>query len=453
MIVSNYEFLQNELYDVVRLFGALENVSHTLEYENGVYRNLFSVGEERFSSTDSFLPANELEFKRYAKRFSKLALYRFFSAKYGKMPWGALTGIRPTKLAYAELAAGRAFEPLFEQMDVSKDNIRIISEVLGTQKPIYEANKGGLDLFVGIPFCPSKCAYCSFITADIRYTEKYLDDYLTALERELDGAKDFLKNVKSVYVGGGTPLVLNEERLERLLSMIEKYHLEGEYTVEAGRPDVFTEKKLDLLEKYGVTRICINAQSFHDSTLEAIGRKHTAKQVLEAFELAKKYPFSVNLDLIAGLADETAEEFAYSLEQAVSCNPDNITVHTLCLKKGAKLKEQTQRLEGGVIGDMIAKSREVLSDAGYAPYYLYRQKLMAGNWENVGWTKEGKACVYNVDVMEEITDNLAVGANAISKKLFGEGRIERYASPKDIPSYIGKIDEIIRKKRELFISI
>lgn len=450
MIKSNYAFLENELFDVVRLFGAECDITHTLTYENGVYHNEFVVGEENFSSTDHFLPDGELEFKRYAKRFAKLALYRHLATRYGKMPWGALTGIRPTKLAYTELAQGRDFEPLFEEMDVDEDNIRIISEVLASQKEVYEANQGGLDLFVGIPFCPTKCAYCSFITADIRYTEKYLDDYLTALEKEMDGAKEFFKNVKSVYVGGGTPLVLNEERLERLLKIIQKYDLKGEYTVEAGRPDVFTKEKLDLLEQYGVTRICINAQSFLDTTLEAIGRKHTARQVRDAFELAKNYSFSVNLDLIAGLADENAEDFAYSLEQAIACDPDNITVHTLCLKKGAKLKEQTDRLEGGVIGDMIAKSRELLPKAGYAPYYLYRQKMMAGNWENVGWTKKGKSCVYNIDVMEEITDNLAVGANAISKKLFGHGRIERYASPKDIPTYIAKIDEIIEKKGELF---
>ena len=450
MIASNYPFLTNELYDVVRLFGAEVEVEHALSYENGVFSNSFSVNGERFSSEDVHVCKDELSFKRYAKRFSKLALYRHLAKLYGEMPWGALTGIRPTKLAYAERKEGRAFEPLFRQMGVREDNIALIAEILSHQRAIYEGNKGGLDLFIGIPFCPTKCAYCSFITADIRYTERYLDDYLTVLEKELAGAKHLLKDVKSVYIGGGTPLVLDEKRLERLLKAVKDCSLSGEYTVEAGRPDVFTRGKLDLLKDYGVNRICINAQSFLDETLVKIGRRHTAKDVFDAFELAKGYPFSVNLDLIAGLEGEDEGDFAHSLKSAIACNPDNVTVHTLCLKKGAKLKEETDRLDGSVIDSMIALSRAYLSEAGYAPYYLYRQKMMAGNRENVGWTKPGKACVYNVDVMEEITDNLAVGANAISKKLCGGGRIERYASPKDIPTYLAKIDEIIAEKDKLF---
>ena len=450
MIGSNYPFLTNELYDVVRLFGRDAEVEHVLLYEDGVFHNSFVVDGQRFSVDDELQCEGELSFKRYAKRYAKLALYRHLSRTYGEMPWGALTGIRPTKLAYTERREGRAFEPLFRQMGVREDNIALVREILSRQKEIYENNQGGLDLFVGIPFCPTKCAYCSFITADIRYTEKYLDDYLTVLEKELAGARHLMKNVKSVYVGGGTPFVLDERRLERLLKAIAECSLSGEYTVEAGRPDVFTRGKLDLLRDYGVNRICINAQTFSDETLVKIGRKHTANDVFDAFELASGYPFDVNLDLIAGLEGEDERDFARSLQSAIACNPDNITVHTLCLKKGAKLKEETDRLEGDVIDEMIACSRELLPKAGYAPYYLYRQKLMAGNRENVGWTKIGKACVYNVDVMEEITDNLAVGANAISKKLCDGGRIERYASPKDIPTYLAKIEEIIEKKDALF---
>ncbi len=229
------------------------------------------------------------------------------------------------------------------------------------------------------------------------------------------------------------------------------YDGKAEYTVEAGRPDVFTEEKLKTAKDYGVTRICVNPQSFNDQTLKAIGRKHTAAQTLKAYEAAKKFGFDINLDLIAGLADETPEDFEKSLSTAISLNPANVTVHTLSLKSGAKLKENVSRLEGRGISEMIAVSREMLTAAGYEPYYLYRQKYQAGGFENVGWTKRGKACVYNIDVMEEISDNVAVGANAISKRYFGdEDRIERYATPKDIPTYIAKTDKTIADRLDLF---
>ena len=222
--------------------------------------------------------------------------------------------------------------------------------------------------------------------------------------------------------------------------------------MEAGRPDVFTAEKLEVCKRYGVTRICINAQSFSDATLARIGRKHTAADVVAAFGLARPYGFAINCDLIAGLTGESFEEFCQSVDTAIALAPENITVHTLCLKKGARLKEETARLEEGDLSRMIAYSRAALTKAGYEPYYLYRQKYMAGAHENVGWTKPGHACVYNVDVMEEIADNLAVGANAVSKKLFAGGtRIERHGSPKDIPTYLNKADRLIAEREALFL--
>lgn len=278
-------------------------------------------------------------------------------------------------------------------------------------------------------------------------------EYLDCLSRELEGAKPLIKNLRSVYVGGGTPFVLEAEELEKVFRMIAPLRTNGcEYTVEAGRADVFTTEKLDLCKRYGVTRICINAQSFCDKTLERIGRKHTGGDVVRAFEMAKPYGFTVNCDLIAGLTGESAEEFSESVDEAIALRPENITVHTLCLKKGAKLKEETAALKDEGLAEMIACSREKLTQAGYEPYYLYRQKYMAGAHENVGWTKKGFASVYNIDVMEETTDNLAVGANAISKRVVteGNGKIVRVASPKDIPSYLNKTDTLIEEKNRLF---
>jgi len=337
-------------------------------------------------------------------------------------------------------------------MRVKEENIALVEEVLRAQEGIYEKKDGNTDFFVSIPFCPTKCSYCSFITAPIDKTRGFLPDYLDCLEREIFAAAPLTGNLRSVYIGGGTPLVLESEALERVLKAVERVRTNGcEYTVEAGRPDVFTEEKLRLLKEYGVTRICVNPQSFSDKTLERIGRRHTAAELYRAFDMAAKFGFDVNADLIAGLTDETYEEFVFSVNEAVRTGAANITVHCLSLKSGAKLKEECSYLENPLVSDMVAASREILRTAGYVPYYMYRQKYQTGNNENVGWTKAGKACVYNIDIMEETADNLAVGANAVSKRVYNlQNRIERFASQKDLKTYIGKIDEIIARKNKFF---
>ena len=457
MLTTNCAFLENELLDAARLFkDRPQSIVHAFRYEEGVFFNDFTVDGESFAFQDRGQVRGELLFKRLERRFAKLRLYEILSKKYGKtMPWGALTGIRPTKLAYTEIEQGNDYLALFEQMHVSEENIRLVEQVIQTQKGIYEKKDGNTDLFVSLPFCPTKCAYCSFITAPIEKTRAFLPAYLDCLERELQGAADSVGNLRSVYIGGGTPFALDLPDLERVLKatalILEKYNPNAEYTVEAGRPDVFSEDKLRLLKDYKVTRICINPQTFSDETLQKIGRKHTVADFYKAYDLSAKYGFLVNIDLIAGLADERVDEFEQGVRKAVETGADNITVHCLSLKSGAKLKEETAYIENESISAMIASSRAILSSAGYMPYYMYRQKYQAGNNENVGWTKPNKACVYNIDVMEETADNLAVGANAISKRVYtDEGRIERLASAKDLRTYIENIDGFIAKKRKFF---
>lgn len=457
MFTTDCKFLENELLDVVRLFKRRpQSITHSFAFEGGVFSNAFVIDGLEYSYQDRGQICDELEFKRLERRFAKLRLYGILSDLYGEnMPWGALTGIRPTKLAYGEIEKGRDFHELFRLMRVKEENIRLVAEILKTQEGIYEKKDGNTDLFVSIPFCPTKCAYCSFITAPIDKTRHFLPTYLDCLNKELQVAKESVGNLRSVYIGGGTPFALDALDLKKVLDGINPIfkglNPNAEYTVEAGRPDVFTEEKLALLKDYGVTRICINPQSFSDETLQKIGRKHTEKDIYRAFEMSEKYDFDINVDLIAGLADERVETFVKSVEKAVETGADNITVHCLSLKSGAKLKEETDYLENDFISDMVASSREILSKNGYAPYYMYRQKYQVGNNENVGWTKKGKACVYNIDIMEETADNLAVGANAVSKRVFnGKGLITRFASQKDLPTYIAHVDDIIMKKREFF---
>ncbi len=454
---TDCNFLENELLDVVRLFKRRpETLTHAFRYQEGVFVNDFAIDGSAYSFEDGGQVCDELQFKRLERRFAKLRLYQILSDLYGeKMPWGALTGIRPTKLAYREIEEGRDFQPLFQQMRVREDNIRLVRDILDTQKGIYEKGDDNFDVFVSLPFCPTKCAYCSFITAPIDKTRHFLPAYLDCLDKELASAKESVRTLRSLYIGGGTPFALDEPDLAHVLKGVyaafqtDNPHVE--YTVEAGRPDVFTEEKLRLCKDYGVTRICINPQSFSNETLVKIGRKHTEADVYRAFEMAEKYGFIVNVDLIAGLTDETPELFTQSVQKAIATGAENITVHCLSLKSGAKLKEETDYLENEHISTMVATSRQLLGENGYLPYYMYRQKYQVGNNENVGWTKPQKTCVYNVDIMEETANNLAVGANAVSKRVFNEkGLITRLASQKDLRTYIDGVDETIEKRKKFF---
>ncbi len=453
---TNCSFLENELLDVARLFKhRAESITHAFSFEKGVFYNVFTVDGESFSYEDKGQVLDELEYKRLERRFAKLRLYEILSEKYAqKMPWGALTGIRPTKLAYTQKEKGEDFTKLFKSMQVNEENIRLIEDIISSQEGIYQKSDDNIALFISLPFCPTKCAYCSFITAPIDKTRPFVPDYINCLQKELVACERIKGNIRSIYIGGGTPFALETDDLRAVLQAVKPFkdaYPNAEYTVEAGRPDVFTEEKLSLCKEYGVNRICINPQTFSNAVLQNIGRKHTVEDFYKAYAMSEKYGFSVNIDLIAGLEGESVESFALGVEKAISLGADNITVHCLSLKSGAKLKEETAYLEKDDISQMIGVSRTLLSKAGYEPYYLYRQKYQAGNNENVGWTKKGKACIYNIDVMEETTSNLAVGANAVSKRVWTkENRIERLGSPKDLKTYIENIQKIIIEKLEFF---
>ena len=454
MIDTNLENIQSELLEVINLFGENElNIRHTFKESENKVVNTVSLNGKVFAY-GNFIGAitDEIEKKRLIKRYAKLSVYKALSKFYNKdLPWGALTGIRPTKLAYQQIEKEGEFESFFtDVMKVSENKTALIKNVLETQKGIYEKNDDNTDFFVFIPFCPTRCKYCSFISADIKSANKYVNEYVDALVKEIKMSKKFIKNLRSIYIGGGTPVSLDDQNLEKILCAIDEINTGVEYTVEAGRPDAITSSNLALLKRHNVTRICINPQTFLDKTLVALGRNHTADQVVEKFNLAKDL-FDINMDLIAGLEGETFEDFKYSLDKAISLCPDNITVHTLCIKKGSRLAQTETYLSGELVNDMVEYAHKALSENGYLPYYLYRQKYMAGNLENVGYAKPNKACVYNVDIMEEISQNVACGANAISKRVFNGGeRIERCASPKDVATYLQKLDTILENKEKLF---
>lgn len=453
-LATNMPCAAADLMEVVRLFSTdvPAEIDHATYLSEGYYTSLVRVGGVTFSYTDRAEEAHsELERKRYDKRAAKLALYRALSEYTGvSLPWGSLTGIRPVGLARRQREETGEFEAFFtRKMLVSPQKTALVGEILKAQEGVYSSGARDVDLFVGIPFCPTRCSYCSFVSTELAKCLPLADEYTDALVREIEAAKGYLGNLRSVYVGGGTPVALPRKNLERILRAVGR--VGREYTVEAGRPDAITEEGLAMLRDYGVTRVCVNPQTFSDATLEKIGRKHTAADVLRAYELARAAGFDVNMDLIAGLPGEDLGVFRASVDAAAALAPENITVHTLCLKKGSALKESTARLEEGETGKMVDYAREKLGAEGYSPYYLYRQKYAAGSLENTGYAKKGKACVYNVDVMEESASNVACGANAVSKRVYAaESRIERIGAPKDILSYLKKLPRLLEEKSRLF---
>ncbi len=455
MIETNLEFCQNELVEVLNLFdgGQDLNIKHTFNEKENKFVNTVWVNGKVYAYGNLVGEITDpIEKKRLTKRYAKLSLYKGLSRFFGvDLPWGSLTGIRPTKLAYQQLEKTGEFKSFFtDVMKVSQEKTDLLEEVISSQVGIYKKDDNNTDFFVFIPFCPTRCKYCSFISADMKGAKKYLDAYVDTLIDEINYSKPFIKTLRSIYIGGGTPVALLDEYLDRVLTALDDINTGVEFTVEAGRPDCITKSNLEILKRHNVTRICINPQTFSDKTLTLLGRNHTAQDVVDKFELAKN-DFIINMDLIAGLDGETFEDFKASIDKAIELCPDNITVHTLCIKRGSKLAETEERLSGVEVAKMVDYARETLNENGYKPYYLYRQKYMAGNLENVGYAKANKACVYNVNVMEEISSTVACGANAISKRVFNGGeRIERSASPKDLQTYIEKIEKIKAEKTKLF---
>lgn len=452
MLSTNRQDYIKDLEEVVFMFstGSDLDISHEQKTADDEYFDKFSLNGKVYEFKAQKHAETALELKRYEKRFSKLALYKILSEHYGEnLPWGALTGIRPVKMARSFIGG---FENEFKKVfSVRDDKIALTRDVIKTQCKILDRNAEFSDFYVGVPFCPSRCVYCSFISEEISKS-KYASLYTDALVKEINGSVNLTPKVRAVYLGGGTPICLNKGDLVKILSALSPLIKDGvEFTVEAGRPDEITSEKLEILKSFGVTRVCVNPQTFKDETLKIIGRKHTGADIIEKFKLAKSYGFDINCDVIAGLPEESFSDFKSTIDKIIELSPENATVHTLSLKKGSVLKERTARLTAGELDRMLTYAYSALKGAGYEPYYLYRQKYMAGNFENVGYAKKGKACVYNVDVMEETSDNVACGANAVSKVVIkSEDRIERYGAPKDIKTYIDKVDEIIEEKKKLF---
>ena len=382
-----------------------------------------------------------------------------------KVPaWGALSGVRPTKLTTRCLKAGMSDDETLREMEktyfVTPRRAQLSLDCSkATMAAAAKLDPNDVSLYVGIPFCPTRCAYCSFVSKTIGKNTDLMTPYLEALHKELRTTGELMatsgKTVRTIYIGGGTPTTLTAEQMNDLLVCIrESFDLSRciEFTVEGGRPDTLDQEKLNVIAQGGVDRMSINPQSMIDSVLEASRRPHTAEDVKRSYHQAVNAGFdAINMDLITGLPTDDFEGFKHSLDTTIALAPANITVHTLAIKKGADLYEQREGLSPDEeVSRMVDYAEDTLRAAGYVPYYLYRQKYMSGSFENVGWCKPGTACLYNIYMMEELHTIISVGGGGMNKVNLSDGRLQRFHNPKFPQQYIEMIDDVLRQKEELF---
>lgn len=403
-------------------------------------------------------------------------------------PWGTLTGIRPVKrvvqMKQKGMEDGEIRQILSGRFGVSEEKINLAIAIADREIRVFpQPPQDSCSLYLDVPFCPSKCIYCSFASMGVDQMKQFVRPYLDALQTEIAATAEIVRvlgfRVDSVYIGGGTPTTLSEQELDELLAAItDRFDLSHikEFTVEAGRPDTITAPKLAAMRRWGVDRISVNPQSMNQKTLDAIGRRHTPEQTAAAMELAGGFGFrAINMDVIAGLPEETPEEFAASLAQVAAFRPENITVHTMCIKRAARLTTEEEAVElspDAAVQEMVRFAHKRLHEEGYYPYYLYRQKKTLGNQENTGFCREGYEGYYNVYMMEELQTVVSMGVGGVTKLVKQTGRaaaaegsgsaqggtadqtdnvrIERIFNIKDVREYIRRLDELIERKQYLY---
>ncbi len=411
---------------------------------------------------------DEREEKRLLKRRIKINIFDTLTKVIPvKSPWGILTGIRPVKIVHELLDKGENIEEIRINL---KENYRIadkkidllINVALRERKYIQDLNGDLVSIYIGIPFCPTRCVYCSFPSNPVdnlnNKVEKYLDALLIEIIETGKILRELNKKIETIYIGGGTPTTLTSKQLDKLIyAVLSNFDISTlkEFTVEAGRPDTITKEKLEVMKKHGVDRISINPQTMNDHTLKIIGRNHTVEDIKKAYYEARNIGFkTINMDIIVGLPNEGLNEIKDTMDKIIELNPENLTVHTLAVKRSSKLKENIDEYsltQYDLANKMLELTQRYAYKIGLTPYYMYRQKHMVGNLENIGYSKEGHENIYNIQIMEERQSIIALGAGAISKIVYlNENRLERVPNVKNVDEYINRVYEMVdRKKKEL----
>jgi coproporphyrinogen dehydrogenase HemZ len=449
----------------VFLFG-----NYTNEYEKSIYRIEFLYSGK---SSIIDLPVmeqkeeNPLVWIKKQRKLLKRELYIIMAKQTGKQqPWGILTGIRPAKRVHKMLLEGLSEQEIIEELTnhfwLSGNKAKLVYNVAMNQKDILKKTSNNLvSLYFGIPFCTTRCLYCSFTSNPISKYKRKVVDYLNALKKEIEGVKEIIEEnnftLQSIYIGGGTPTSIDAEMLKILLNNIEaSFNLDNieEFSLEAGRPDSIDMEKLNIIKKSRVNRISINPQTMNDVTLKLIGRSHTAGEITEAFRMARELGFdNINMDVIVGLPGENLAMFENTLKFIEELGPESLTVHTMAIKKASILnqdKEKYELITTAEASEMLDHSRLFAEKIGMHPYYLYRQKNMLGNLENIGYCKPGCESIYNIQIMEEKQTIIALGAGGVTKVVYpSEDRLERAFNVKSVEEYIDRVDEMIVRKRKL----
>ena len=458
------DLTQPEIKESVDNALGILDVNYDMEAGNVTITWLAKDAENAYVSNLSVDPDNRIQTKNTLKK----ELYHLLETVTGQqLPWGTLTGIRPTKIPMKLMEEGKREDEIFQYMKetyfASDEKIHLAMDIAKREKELLSKidYENGYSLYVGIPFCPSTCLYCSFTSYPLAVWSKHVDAYLDALDKEIDFTAEKFRHKKlnSIYIGGGTPTTLNPEQMDRLITKIKgSFDLRDcvEFTVEAGRPDSITRDKLAVLRKHDISRISINPQTMKQETLDLIGRRHTTEEIKESFKIARELGFdNINMDLILGLPQEDIHDVRNTMEELKAMDPDNITIHSLAIKRAAKLnifKDHYKDMQMINTQEHMDLCADICKEMGLEPYYLYRQKGMAGNMENVGYAKEGKAGVYNILIMEEKQTIMALGAGATTKFVLpelnpdGSNRIERVENVKDVKNYLERTEEMIERK-------
>ena len=454
------EQLQQALFGVDAAGSAVSEVRR--ESDAIFFLTQITVGD-KVTNGSRQLPAENTDIRA----FYRCLRQSYFDAALPHLPeapaWGALSGVRPTKISTKHILEGGTAE---SADDLLKNEYYVttprrelaISCSLSTVRAQNLTNQQDVSLYIGIPFCPTRCSYCSFVSRTVGKKTGLLYDYLLKLIQEVEATgkvlKESGKTVRSLYIGGGTPTTLSAAQLKELMVAVHT-HIDLsrclEYTVEGGRPDTLDPEKLAVIKACGADRISINPQTMIDEVLSACGRPHTAEDVKTVYQQALDAGFQdINMDLIAGLPQDSFDGFQKSLDELIAMNPTNITVHTLALKKGADLFENRQKLPSRQeVARMLDYSREQLAKAGYKPYYLYRQKYMSGNYENIGWSRDNRDCLYNIYMMEELHPIISLGGGGMTKVNITDIKLERFHNPKFPEQYIEQFDKVLAQKEEL----
>lgn len=479
-IKMNDEKYRYHVYQIFNIFYTFDDIKVNEDKDFNYEVEIGSITDDKIPSFDKFENVMRIKTSEYEESYSltsdninqeiKRCVFKFLSKTLNKhYPWGTLVGIRPSKIASDMLLKRHSDEDIIKHFEevylASKEKAELCIHIAKREMSYINKDDKTIAIYIGMAFCPTRCLYCSFTADPIGKCKKNeVELYIDAIKKEIKAITNYIAEnglvVDNVYFGGGTPTSVNNEQFESIMQDIYNSFVKDknliEFTVESGRPDSITEEKLLTMKKYGVTRISINPQSMNDKTLKSIGRGHLSKEVIDKFNLARKLEFdNINMDIIIGLPDESMTEVMHTVSEIKKLNPESLTVHGLSIKRASKLyenlvlKETVKIAQQDELNKMFEASSQLAKELGMEPYYMYRQKNMVGNMENVGYSRDNQECYYNIQMIEDTQTIIAIGADAVSKVVFlseGKGRIERFANVKNVKEYINRADEMIQGK-------